>query len=150
MSSTIYLVNGPNLNTLGQRSPEIYGRTTLNEIESAVRQHLMAKGYQLVAKQSNCEGVLIDTLQEANSSAVGVIINPGAYSHTSIALRDAVSALSIPLVEVHISNIHAREQFRHHSHISAVASAVVVGFGASGYLLAADGLLGLIQLAGTP
>ncbi|MCV7251997.1 MULTISPECIES: type II 3-dehydroquinate dehydratase [Mycobacteriaceae] len=129
----LLLVNGPNLNLLGTRQPEVYGATTLPEIEAAVTALAAELGFGVRAVQSNHEGALIDAIHAARGECAGVIINPGAYSHTSIAIRDALSSVNLPVVEVHLSNIHAREEFRHHSYVSAVADAVIAGAGPAGY-----------------
>ncbi|CDO10216.1 type II 3-dehydroquinate dehydratase [Mycolicibacterium cosmeticum] len=129
----VLLVNGPNLNLLGTRQPEVYGATTLAEIEAAVTALAAEFGLAVRAVQSNHEGVLIDAIHAARGECAGIIINPGAYSHTSIAIRDALSSVDLPVVEVHLSNIHAREEFRHHSFVSAVADAVIAGAGPAGY-----------------
>jgi len=136
----ILLVNGPNLNLLGEREPEVYGRTTLGEIEAMVRD--ACAGWNVVVKpfQSNHEGALLDFIQQYRKQARGVIINAGALSHTSLALRDCLKVLSIPVVEVHISNIHAREAIRHTSIIAPVCRGQIVGLGIRGYLLAAEWL----------
>jgi 3-dehydroquinate dehydratase-2 len=129
----VLLVNGPNLNLLGTRQPEVYGATTLAEIETTVTALAAEFGLAVRAVQSNHEGVLIDAIHAARGACAGIIINPGAYSHTSIAIRDALSSVDLPVVEVHLSNIHAREEFRHHSYVSAVADAVIAGAGPAGY-----------------
>lgn len=135
--SDILLLNGPNLNLLGEREPEIYGSTTLAEIETGLVENARHAGYALTCHQSNSEGGLVDRLQEAQREGVRfVIVNPGAYAHTSIALRDAFEAVRIPFIEVHISNVFAREAFRHHSHLSALADGVICGLGVHGYALA--------------
>lgn len=141
----IYVLNGPNLNLLGLREPEIYGRTTLAEIGKLVAKRAKSHGHSVVFRQSNHEGELIDWIQEARVKAAGLIINGGAYSHTSLALHDALRALDKPLVEVHLSNPFAREPYRHHSQISPVAKGVIVGFGAESYVLAVDALASLIE-----
>src|SRR5882762_9516080 len=125
----VYVLNGPNLNLLGSREPEVYGRSTLSDIEKAVRARAKSHGLRVVFRQSNHEGVLVDWIQEARTKGSGVIINPGAYSHTSIAIFDAFKALDKPVIEVHLSNPHRREAFRHHSHISEAAKGVICGFG---------------------
>lgn len=135
----VLVINGPNLNTLGTREPEVYGTTTLPEIEAALIAQGAAAGLSVDTFQSNHEGALIDRLHEARTDGTRfVIINPGAFTHTSIALRDAFAAISVPFVEVHISNIHAREEFRKHSYLSELAVGVMVGFGTQGYHLAMD------------
>lgn len=134
------VLNGPNLNLLGSREPEIYGTTTLADIESRLRAVARELGVDLTFAQTNHEGALIDAIQGLRGSADGVIINAGAYSHTSLAIRDALSAVAIPYVEVHLSNIFAREPERRHSTLAAGATAVLCGFGAYGYELALRGL----------
>ena len=143
----VLVVHGPNLNLLGSREPEIYGTTTLDEINASLTAQAKETGAELEFFQSNHEGALIDRIQEAPAFADGIVINPGGLTHTSVALRDALSATSLPVVEIHLSNIHGREEFRRHSFISGIARAVVVGFGAHGYSLALDGLLHLLRLA---
>ena len=135
----ILLLNGPNLNLLGSREPEIYGATTLPEIEAKLTERARAKGHELIAAQSNAEHELIDRVQSAKSGGFAyVLINPGAFTHTSIALRDAFLAVSLPFIEVHLSNIFAREQFRHRSYLSDLAVGCIVGLGPIGYELALD------------
>lgn len=141
----IYVLNGPNLNLLGSREPELYGRTTLADIEKATAERANAHGYEVTFRQSNHEGVLVDWVQEARTAAAGVILNAGAYTHTSLAIHDALRTLDRPLIEVHLSNIFAREPFRHHSHVSPVATGVICGLGATGYLLAIDALASLLK-----
>jgi 3-dehydroquinate dehydratase-2 len=136
---TIYVLNGPNLNLLGTREPEIYGAETLDEIAGALEDQARALGVSVDVRQSNHEGHLIDWLHEANAERVqAVILNAGAFTHTSIALHDAVKAISVPVIEVHLSNPHAREQFRHKSYIAPVAKGTIAGFGSLGYKLALD------------
>jgi len=129
----ISILNGPNLNLLGQREPEIYGKATLADVASLCERNCKALGHVMHFAQSNAEHELIDWIHQARHDAGGIVINPGAYSHTSVALRDALSAFSGPIAEVHISNIHAREEFRHFSYISGVANAVICGAGVEGY-----------------
>jgi 3-dehydroquinate dehydratase II len=132
----VLLLHGPNLNLLGRREPEVYGTTTLADVDDACRALGDELGLEVDARQSNHEGALIDAVQEAMSGFDAVVINPGGYTHTSVALRDALAALSVPVVEVHISNVHARESFRAHSYVSPVATAVIAGAGVLGYELA--------------
>jgi 3-dehydroquinate dehydratase-2 len=145
MAKTVYVLNGPNLNLLGTREPETYGRATLADVEKLCREAARRHGFEVKFRQSNHEGEIVDSIQEAGAeSAAGVVINAGAYTHTSVAIRDAIAAIAVPVVEVHISNIFARERFRHHSHVAPVAKASLCGFGVDGYALAIDGLAALI------
>jgi len=144
MAKTIYIINGPNLNLLGQREPEIYGRNTLADVEALCRASAEHHGFVMAFRQSNHEGDIVDWLQEARQQAAGVVINPGAFTHTSLAILDAIIAAAVPVVEVHISNIHAREEFRQVSLVSKVAKAVICGFGIEGYALAITGLAALL------
>jgi 3-dehydroquinate dehydratase-2 len=141
----IYILNGPTLNLLGAREPEIYGRATLAEIEQAVAARAKTHGVDVVFRQSNHEGVLVEWIQEARIKASGIIINPAAYSHTSIAIFDALKAFDKPIIEVHLSNPNARESFRHHSYVSMIAKGVIMGLGDFGYLLAVDAMARLIK-----
>jgi 3-dehydroquinate dehydratase II len=141
----IHVINGPNLNLLGTREPEIYGHVTLEDIESRLGEKCRARGLELVFRQSNHEGDLVDWLQEAGKSGAGVILNAGAYTHTSIALRDAIKGAAVNVVEVHLSNTHTRERFRHHSHIAPAAIGTIQGFGAFSYDLALDALCATFQ-----
>ncbi|PRD42035.1 type II 3-dehydroquinate dehydratase [Phyllobacterium phragmitis] len=145
MTQTIFVLNGPNLNMLGKREPGIYGAATLADIEAACRQEAAALGFGLEFRQSNHEGDLVTWIQEAGERGALVLINPAAYTHTSIALQDAIRAAKVTVVEVHLSNIHAREAFRHNSFVSAVARGVLCGFGADGYVM---GLRALAAFAG--
>lgn len=144
MGERIYLLNGPNLNLLGQRQPEIYGRDTLDDIAETCKKVAVAQGMTLKAFQSNSEGQLIDWVHEARQNADAIIINPGAYSHTSIALLDALNTFEGKVIEVHISNIHKREEFRHHSYISLRADGIIVGVGTQGYMLAVQALQNML------
>ena len=136
-----FILHGPNLNLLGTREPEIYGKLTLEDINERARQHMTRYNAQLRAEQSNHEGALIDMLHVARNWAHGIVFNPGAYTHTSIALRDAINAIDVPVVEVHLSNVHARESFRHTSLLAPVCLGQVVGFGWRSYLLGLTALL---------
>ncbi len=133
---TLLILNGPNLNLLGTREPEIYGQTTLADVEHLAAAAAEAAGFTATCLQSNHEGALLDAIHAARGTAVGIIINAGAYTHTSVALRDALAAVELPAVEVHISNVHQREEFRHQSYLSPVCTAVIVGAGIHGYELA--------------
>jgi 3-dehydroquinate dehydratase-2 len=139
--TNILVLHGPNLNLLGLREPEVYGRTTLADIDQSLEQMAQQRGATLRVLQSNHEGALIDAIHEARTWANGILINPGGYTHTSVALRDAISAVALPCVEVHLSNIYKREAFRHHSFISPVALGTVAGFGWRSYPLGLTALL---------
>ncbi len=139
-SPTILILNGPNLNMLGTREPDIYGRDTLDDIEAACAERAEALGLAIDFRQSNSEGELVSWIQEAVGTAGGIMINAGAYTHTSIAILDALKAADLPVVEVHLSNIFRREDFRSHSHVSQAADGVVCGFGGLGYVLALEAL----------
>jgi 3-dehydroquinate dehydratase-2 len=141
----ILVVHGPNLNLLGSREPEIYGTITLDEIDAMLLGLAKASGAELESFQSNHEGALIDRVQQAVDRIDGVLINPGAFTHTSVALRDALAALAVPVVEVHLSNIHRREAFRRHSYISEIALGVVTGFGPRSYELGLEALLDALR-----
>ena len=144
MPATILLLNGPNLNLLGRRQPEIYGHETLADVEALCREVLAGAGLALEARQSNHEGQLVDWIHEAREGAAGIVINPGAYSHTSVAILDALNAFEGPVLEVHVSNIHRREAFRHHSFVSGRADGVIAGFGVQGYALAMQRMAALV------
>ena len=144
MATTVFVLNGPNLNLLGTRELSIYGNKTLADIEADCRSVAAGLGFAIDFRQSNHEGVLVDWLQEARTKAQGIVFNPGAYGHTSIALHDAVRAAGVPLIEIHLSNIFAREPFRHHSMISPVAAGVICGLGAQVYVLAIQAMAGLL------
>jgi len=144
----IFVLNGPNLNQLGTREPEIYGDVTLADIETMCQGQAAKLGLSVDFRQSNLEGELVTWIQEAQDSASGTIINAAAYSHTSIALYDALKQLDQPIIEVHLSNIYMREAFRHHSHVSSLADGIICGLGAKGYTLALEAMAGLIQSKG--
>ena len=140
MTKPIFILNGPNLNLLGEREPEIYGSQTLHDIERQAGKCAAKLGLQIDFRQSNSEAELIDWIQEARTKASGIIINAGAYSHTSVALLDALQAANIPVIEVHLSNIFRREKFRQHSYISTHATGLICGLGARGYQFALEGM----------
>jgi len=144
---SILIVNGPNLNMLGQREPAIYGRDTLADIEAACRTKAAALGFDIDFRQSNREGELVDWTQSAGGTFAGIIVNAGGYTHTSVALLDALTVSGLPVIEVHLSNIFRREEFRHHSYVSRAASGVICGFGLTGYLLALDAMAQLVRPA---
>lgn len=141
----VLVLHGPNLNMLGKREPEVYGRTTLEEINKLIEDKALRLGVYVDLVQSNYEGTLIDEIQKAPLSYQCLIINPGAFAHYSIALRDAISSVTIPVIEVHLSNIYRREEFRHHSVTAPVAVGQISGFGSQSYLLALDAAFALIQ-----
>lgn len=144
-SKTIYVLNGPNLNLLGTREPEKYGRATLADVERLCREAAKRFGLSVEFRQSNHEGAIVDWIQEAaRAKAAGIVLNPAAYTTTSVAILDAILAAAIPVIEVHITNIHARESFRHDSYVSRVARAVICGFGVGGYTLAISGLAAMV------
>jgi 3-dehydroquinate dehydratase-2 len=147
MTEVLFL-NGPNLNLLGTRQPEVYGRTTLADIEAMCQDAAQSRGVTVAFYQSNHEGALLDAIHAARGTYDGIILNAGAYTHTSVALMDAISSVAIPTIELHLSNVHAREAFRHQSYIARVALGVICGFGAQGYVLALDAMLGHLERAG--
>lgn len=149
MTKPIYILNGPNLNLLGTRQTHIYGAATLADLDKRTAERAGKAGFSTVFRQSNREGELVDWIQEAREAASAVIVNAAAYSHTSVAILDALLAVDLPVVEVHLSNIHRRETFRHHSYVSAAADGVIVGLGAQGYELAVDAALALVQSRAT-
>jgi len=142
-TSVLYVLNGPNLNLLGEREPDIYGRETLADVQAICE--AAADGFTVVFRQSNHEGELVDWIQEARTKASALVINPAAYGHTSVAILDAVKALSIPVIECHLSNLFAREAFRHHSFITPVASGLIAGFGSGSYDLAVRAAVKLVR-----
>ena len=142
----ILVIHGPNLNMLGKREPEVYGKATLDDINTALIESGCRLGVRVEAFQSNCEGAIVDKIQQSMNSHQGLIINPGAYTHTSVAIRDALLLLSFPVVEVHLSNIYKREPFRHHSMVAGVATGQISGLGSDGYLLALEFLARLLQV----
>lgn len=145
MSKTLYVLNGPNLNLLGMREPELYGRATLADVEKLCRTTAQRFGLAVEFRQSNHEGEIVDWIQQARAeNAAGLLINPAGYTTTSVAILDALKTMQAPVIEVHITNIHARESFRRHSYVSLAARAVICGFGVEGYALAIAGLAGLI------
>lgn len=143
-AAVIYVLNGPNLNMLGLRQPEIYGRDTLADVEKLCQAAGKRLGLSIVFRQSNHEGELVTWIQEARGKAAGIVLNAGAYTHTSIALLDALSAAEKPCIEVHLSNVFRREDFRHHSYISLAAKGVICGFGPKGYVLALEALADIV------
>ncbi|WP_207537786.1 type II 3-dehydroquinate dehydratase [Sabulicella rubraurantiaca] len=144
----VAVLNGPNLNMLGTREPEKYGPATLDDLESLCAETAEELGLAIDFRQSNIEGELVSWIQECRGRAAGIIINPAAYSHTSVAILDALSAVDLPVIEVHITNIHRREEFRHHSYVSRVATGVIAGLGIGGYALALRAMAGILAEAG--
>ena len=140
----IHVLNGPNLNLLGQREPEIYGHTTLADIEARLKEVAAPHGVEVRLRQTNFEGGLVEHIHDARQEADGIIINPAAYTHSSVAVHDALRTFEGPVIELHLSNPHTREPFRHHSYVSPVATGIIAGFGARGYELALSAMLGLI------
>jgi len=149
MAKIVFVLNGPNLNLLGTREPQTYGHATLKDVETLARAAAARHKLDIEFRQSNHEGELVDWIHEAQAKgATGIVLNAGAYTHTSVALRDAVAAVSVPVIEVHISNIFAREDFRHLSHIAPVAKGTLCGFGIAGYGLAISGLAAILDAKG--
>ena len=144
MSRTVYVLNGPNLNLLGKRQPHIYGHETLADVETDCSRVAGELGLELRFHQSNREYEIIDWIHEARETACGIVINPAAFTHTSVAILDALNTFEAPIIEVHISNVHKREEFRHHSYISKAARAVIAGCGVQGYALAIAGVASMI------
>ena len=142
---TILFLNGPNLNLLGTREPEVYGRETLADIESKVRERGKRLGVEIDFRQSNQEGELVAWIQQAKGTAAAIVINAAAYTHTSVALRDAISAVNVPTIEIHLSNVHAREEFRHKSLLAPVCRGQILGFGAYSYVLAVEAAVNVIS-----
>jgi 3-dehydroquinate dehydratase II len=147
MAKPIYVLNGPNLNLLGSREPEVYGKETLDDVRARCERRAAALGFSIDFRQSNHEGELVAWIQEARAGAAGLIVNAGAFTHTSIAMLDALLACPVPSVEVHLSNIFTREPFRHHSYISKAVKGVICGFGAQGYELAIEALAARLATA---
>ena len=147
MSRSILVINGPNLNQLGQREPHIYGRDTLDDIKTVTIARAKSHGLDIDFRQSNSEGEIIDWIQATRSKTAGIIINAGAYTHTSVAIMDALLSADQPIIEVHLSNLFRRDEFRHHSYISRVANGLICGLGPQGYLLAVDALAGILGKA---
>jgi len=145
VSQIVYVINGPNLNLLGSREPDVYGHTTLSDIEKIAMETGESLGLSIEFLQSNEEGALVNWIQEAREKAKGLIVNAAGYTHTSVAIMDALLASDIPIIEVHLSNIYKREDFRHHSYVSPAASGVICGFGAHGYSLAIDAMANLLK-----
>jgi len=145
LTRRLLLVNGPNLNLLGTREPSVYGSDTLADVERLARETASAAGWEVRSVQSNHEGVLIDAIHAARTDCAGIVINPGGLTHTSVALRDALSGVDLPVAEVHISNVHRREEFRHHSYVSGIADVVIAGAGINGYAYAIRQLIAVLD-----
>ena len=148
MTSTIFILNGPNLNLLGTREPDIYGAVTLDDLKQACENRATGHGLEAAFRQTKSEGELVDWIQEAGKSGIGLVLNAGAYTHTSVAILDAVKTTDIPVIEVHLSNVFAREAFRHNSYVSPVATGVICGLGGAGYELAIDAIAGIAKSGG--
>lgn len=145
LTRRLLVLNGPNLNLLGTREPAVYGSDTLADVERLATETATAAGWEVRCVQSNHEGVLIDTIHEARLDCAGIVINPGGLTHTSVALRDALSGVDVPVAEVHISNVHRREEFRHHSYVSGIAELVIAGAGINGYRYAIQQLISVVE-----
>jgi 3-dehydroquinate dehydratase-2 len=145
LTRRLLLVNGPNLNLLGTREPDVYGSATLVDVERLVTETAAAVGWEVRAVQSNHEGALIDAIHAARDDCAAIVINPGGLTHTSVALRDALSGVALPVAEVHISNVHRREEFRHHSYVSGIAELVIAGAGINGYAYAVQELIAVLD-----
>ena len=145
LTRRLLLVNGPNLNLLGTREPSVYGTDTLADVERLAAKTASAAGWEVRAVQSNHEGVLIDAIHAARTDCAGIVINPGGLTHTSVALRDALSGVDLPVAEVHLSNVHRREEFRHHSYVSGIAELVIAGAGINGYAYAVQQLIATLD-----
>ena len=141
MKKIIYILNGPNLNLLGEREPEIYGSESIDDIQKLTKQFAKSKNIKVIFKQTNHEGELIEMIHDARKKSDGLIINPAGYTHTSVAIYDALLSLDVPIIEVHISNIYKREKFRHSSYVSMAANSVISGFGVDGYIYALESML---------
>ncbi len=144
--TSVLILNGPNLNLLGTRQPEVYGTTTLSDVEDLCKTHGQAIGLSVSFEQSNHEGALVDAIHAARGTHAGIILNAGAYTHTSIALMDAIASVELPAIELHLSNVHAREPFRHISYIAQVCMGIICGFGAQGYVLALDAMKAHLEI----
>ena len=145
MSKPIYILNGPNLNLLGTREPEIYGRMTLDDVKSMCKERAKSRGLKIFFEQSNNETQIIDWVHQAIDDADGIIINPAAFTHTSVAILDALKNVPAPIIELHISNTHQREPFRHHSYVTQAASGLILGFGIDGYAMAVDAMANMLE-----
>ena len=145
MKKLIYILNGPNLNLLGEREPEIYGSSSIDDIKNLTEEFVKAKSVEIIFKQSNHEGELIELIHDARKKSHGLIINPAGYTHTSVAIYDALLSLNVPIIEVHISNIYKREKFRHSSYVSMAADSVISGFGIDGYIFALESIIKTIE-----
>lgn len=145
MKKLIYILNGPNLNLLGEREPEIYGSSSIDDIKNLTEEFVKSKSVEILFKQSNHEGELIELIHDARKKSHGLIINPAGYTHTSVAIYDALLSLNVPIIEVHISNIYKREKFRHSSYVSMAADSVISGFGIDGYIFALESIIKTIE-----